>query len=54
MNNKPEQKTPKPMWRPPQGWFKAHCDERDENANRQLRIEDNIRRRQRGLPTYEV
>lgn len=45
---------PTPMWQPPKGWYKAAVAARQETETRNARIEDNIRRKERGLPTYEV
>lgn len=44
----------KPMWRPPRGWFRATINARLERERREAAIEDNTRRAQYNLPTYEV
>ena len=41
------------MWTPPPGWFKAAWRARDSKAMHQCLVEDNNRRKERGLPTFE-
>jgi len=41
------------MWSPPPGWFKAAHKARDAKAMYQYLVEDNNRRKERGLPTFE-
>lgn len=41
------------LWKPPAGWFKAHCDARDTESMFHLLVADNESRKARGLPTFE-
>ena len=41
-----------PMWKPPQGWFRAYHLERDAQAMLAELESDNEDRRMRGLPTF--
>ena len=41
------------QWKPPAGWWKAALKARQEAEDRRFRDEDNERRREYGLPTYD-
>lgn len=48
------QKTPVArMWTPPAGWFRSALKAREQAATVQYQADDNARRRERGLPTYD-
>ncbi len=44
---------PRPMWRPPAGWHRAHCLARDSQALFEALVDDNEVRIQNDLPGFE-
>ena len=43
---------PRPMWTPPAGWHAAAVRARQEREGLEYAMDDNDRRRERGLPEY--
>ena len=52
MKNLTESAT-QPMWAPPSGRHKAATEARDAESMYQALVDDNVRREERGLPTFE-